>query len=196
MGFGIVSTDRSISAASGDPVRYRSGFFSPSSCDETPPPWEDADAGSLRPLAWDFRRFRFSRNARFSRSCLESLPPAGRFAAVGSCPGPLFSSSVIVDLFDAQPRMIGAWTDGRTIRIGTLPRQCLERWHRFVASGDATLRPPLLSEHIVFHSRFVQSPIPGRPALRGLGPCGKDRPALSGRFGRFHRSGHAAVAQW
>jgi hypothetical protein len=136
MGFGIVSTDRSISAASGDPVRYRSGFFSPSSCDETPPPWEDADAGSLRPLAWDFRRFRFSRNARFSRSCLESLPPAGRFAAVGSCPGPLFSSSVIVDLFDAQPRMIGAWTDGRTIRIGTLPRQCLERWHRFVASGD------------------------------------------------------------
>ncbi len=40
----------------------------------------------------------------------------------------------------------------------------LEAWHRFVASGDRDLLAPLLAEHIVFRSPFVQSPIPGRPA--------------------------------
>ena len=43
-------------------------------------------------------------------------------------------------------------------------QRTLDGWHRFVASGDRGLLASLLSEHIVFRSPFVQSPIPGRNA--------------------------------
>ena len=43
-------------------------------------------------------------------------------------------------------------------------RKTLAGWHDFVATGNADLLTPLLSEHIVFRSPFVQSPIPGRAA--------------------------------
>jgi hypothetical protein len=43
-------------------------------------------------------------------------------------------------------------------------QQTLAGWHAFVASGNQELLAPLLSEHIVFRSPFVQSPIPGRTA--------------------------------
>ena len=48
--------------------------------------------------------------------------------------------------------------------LAPLPQRTLDSWHRFVASGDHDLLASLLSEHIVFRSPFVQSPIPGRPA--------------------------------
>jgi hypothetical protein len=48
--------------------------------------------------------------------------------------------------------------------LAPLPQRTLDNWHRFVASGDQALLASLLSEHIVFRSPFVQSPIPGRPA--------------------------------
>jgi hypothetical protein len=48
--------------------------------------------------------------------------------------------------------------------LAPLPQRTLDGWHRFVASGDRALLAPLLSEHIVFRSPYVQSPIPGRPA--------------------------------
>jgi hypothetical protein len=48
--------------------------------------------------------------------------------------------------------------------LAALPQRTLDGWHRFVASGDHGLLASLLSEHIVFRSPFVQSPIPGRPA--------------------------------
>jgi hypothetical protein len=48
--------------------------------------------------------------------------------------------------------------------LARLPQQTLARWHDFVATGKHDLLPPLLSEHIVFRSPFVQSPIPGRDA--------------------------------
>jgi hypothetical protein len=48
--------------------------------------------------------------------------------------------------------------------LAPLPQRTLEGWHRFVASGDPGILPPLLSEYIVFRSPFVQSPIPGRAA--------------------------------
>jgi hypothetical protein len=48
--------------------------------------------------------------------------------------------------------------------LAPLPQRTLEGWHRFAASGDTGLLAPLLSEHIVFRSPFVQSPIPGRAA--------------------------------
>src|ERR1700722_707239 len=48
--------------------------------------------------------------------------------------------------------------------LAALPQRTLDSWHRFVASGDHDLLASLLSEHIVFRSPFVQSPIPGRPA--------------------------------
>ena len=48
--------------------------------------------------------------------------------------------------------------------LAPLPQRTLEGWHRFVASGDPEILPPLLSEHIVFRSPFVHAPIPGRPA--------------------------------
>ena len=48
--------------------------------------------------------------------------------------------------------------------LAALPRRTLDGWHRFVASGDQDLLASLFSEHIVFRSPFVQSPIPGRAA--------------------------------
>jgi hypothetical protein len=48
--------------------------------------------------------------------------------------------------------------------LAPLPQRTLDGWHRFVASGDHALLAPLLSEHIVFRSPYVQSPIPGCPA--------------------------------
>jgi hypothetical protein len=53
---------------------------------------------------------------------------------------------------------------GEIHALAVLPQQTLDRWHRFVASGDQSLLQPLLSEHIVFRSPFVQSAIPGRAA--------------------------------
>ena len=48
--------------------------------------------------------------------------------------------------------------------LAPLPQRTLDGWHRFVASGDHDLLASLLSEHIVFRSPFVQSPILGRKA--------------------------------
>jgi len=48
--------------------------------------------------------------------------------------------------------------------LAPMPQRTLEGWHRFVASGDPEILRPLLSEHIVFRSPFVHSPIPGRAA--------------------------------
>jgi hypothetical protein len=53
---------------------------------------------------------------------------------------------------------------GEISALAHLPQRTLDGWHRFVASGDHGLLASLLSEHIVFRSPFVQSPIPGRPA--------------------------------
>lgn len=51
-----------------------------------------------------------------------------------------------------------------TLALAALPQRSLDGWHTFVASGDADRLQPLLAEHIVFRSPFVQSPIPGRAA--------------------------------
>jgi hypothetical protein len=53
---------------------------------------------------------------------------------------------------------------GETHALAASAQRSLDGWHRFVTSGDRELLAPLLSEHIVFRSPFVQSPIPGRPA--------------------------------
>jgi hypothetical protein len=53
---------------------------------------------------------------------------------------------------------------GEIHALAPLPQRTLEDWHRIVASRDRDLLASLLSEHIVFRSPFVQSPIPGRPA--------------------------------
>ena len=53
---------------------------------------------------------------------------------------------------------------GENHALAALPQRTLDGWHRFVASGDHDLLASLLSEHIVFRSPFVQSPIPGRTA--------------------------------
>jgi hypothetical protein len=53
---------------------------------------------------------------------------------------------------------------GENHALTALPQRTLDGWHRFVATGDRALLAPLLSEHIVFRSPFVQSPIPGREA--------------------------------
>jgi hypothetical protein len=53
---------------------------------------------------------------------------------------------------------------GEIHALAPLSQRTLDGWHRFVASGDHDLLAPLLSEHIVFRSPFVQSPIPGRIA--------------------------------
>jgi hypothetical protein len=48
--------------------------------------------------------------------------------------------------------------------LASLPQRTMDGWHRFVGSGDRGQLATLLSEHIVFRSPFVQSPIPGRNA--------------------------------
>jgi hypothetical protein len=53
---------------------------------------------------------------------------------------------------------------GEVRSLAPLPQQTLAGWHAFVATGNRDLLAPLLSEHIVFRSPFVQSPIPGRTA--------------------------------
>ena len=53
---------------------------------------------------------------------------------------------------------------GENQALAPLPQRTLAGWHAFVASGNPDLLAPLLSEHIVFRSPFVQSPIPGRTA--------------------------------
>ena len=53
---------------------------------------------------------------------------------------------------------------GENHALAPLPQRTLDGWHRFVAAGDPGLLGSLLSEHIVFRSPFVQSPIPGLPA--------------------------------
>lgn len=53
---------------------------------------------------------------------------------------------------------------GENQSLAPLPQQTLTGWHAFVATGNQDLLRPLLAEHIVFRSPFVQSPIPGRTA--------------------------------
>ena len=53
---------------------------------------------------------------------------------------------------------------GEIQSLASLSQQTLAVWHEFVATGNQDLLAPLLSEHIVFRSPFVQSPIPGRTA--------------------------------
>ena len=53
---------------------------------------------------------------------------------------------------------------GENQSLAPLPQQTLAGWHAFVATGNLDLLAPLLAEHIVFRSPFVQSPIPGRTA--------------------------------
>jgi hypothetical protein len=53
---------------------------------------------------------------------------------------------------------------GEVQSLAPLPQLTLTGWHAFVAAGNPDLLAPLLAEHIVFRSPFVQSPIPGRTA--------------------------------
>jgi hypothetical protein len=55
---------------------------------------------------------------------------------------------------------------GKNHSLAPLAQQTLTRWHEFVATGNQDLLAPLLAEHIVFRSPFVQSPIPGRTATQ------------------------------
>ena len=55
---------------------------------------------------------------------------------------------------------------GEVQSLAPLPQQTLTGWHAFVATGNQDLLAPLLAEHMVFRSPFVQSPIPGRTAAR------------------------------
>ncbi|HEV7879680.1 nuclear transport factor 2 family protein [Bradyrhizobium sp.] len=53
---------------------------------------------------------------------------------------------------------------GENQSLAPLPQLTLAEWHAFVATGNQDLLAPLLSEHMVFRSPIVQSPIPGRAA--------------------------------
>jgi hypothetical protein len=53
---------------------------------------------------------------------------------------------------------------GENQSLAPHPQQTLTGWHAFVATGNQDLLAPLLAEHIVFRSPFVQSPISGRMA--------------------------------
>jgi hypothetical protein len=64
---------------------YSPGFLALPSCGVASSPLEDAPAASLRPRNCDFRRFRFSRNASFSRSRLGPFPGSRSRLSLSSC---------------------------------------------------------------------------------------------------------------
>jgi len=134
--------------------------FRLASCSATPSSCEASWLPSLLPLACDFRRLRFSRNASFSRSSLASFP--GLFAGVLVCAPRLSLSSFIVALFEYAVCKTAAMRryrpTGEVHALAALPQRTLDGWHRLVASGDHALPGSLLSEHIVFRSAFVQPP--------------------------------------
>jgi hypothetical protein len=76
---------------------YSPGLF-PSSYGKTSSALEGLEAESPRPLAWIFRRLRFSRSACFNRCCRESC--FGFPAAPPVWPSPRSLSSVIANLFE------------------------------------------------------------------------------------------------
>jgi hypothetical protein len=51
-----------------------------------------------------------------------------------------------------------------TYALAPGPQQALVHWRAFVSSHSVDVLRPLLAEHVVFHSPFVRSPIPGRTA--------------------------------
>ena len=63
---------------------------------------------------------------------------------------------------------------GEIPALAPLAQRTLDGWHRFVASPDRDLLASLMSEHIVFRSPFVQSPIPGRRDRAGADDGGAD----------------------
>jgi hypothetical protein len=68
-------------------------------------------------------------------------------------------SSIIVEISNLEKKPMS-----ENHALAPLPQRTLDGWHRFVASGDRDPLASLLSEHIVFRSPLVQSPIPGRSA--------------------------------
>jgi hypothetical protein len=80
---------------------YSPGLF-PSSYGATSSALEGLKAGSPRPLAWVFRRLRFSRSACFNRCCRESC--FGFPAELAVWPSPRSLSSVIANLFEFIPQ--------------------------------------------------------------------------------------------
>ena len=53
---------------------------------------------------------------------------------------------------------------GEVQSLAPLPQKTLAGWHAFATTGNGDLLATLLSEHIVFRSPFLRSPIPGRTA--------------------------------
>jgi hypothetical protein len=74
----------------------------PSSYGETSSALEGPEDGSPRPLAWVFRRLRFSRSACFNRCCRVSC--FGFLADPPVWPSPRSLSSIIANLFEFVPQ--------------------------------------------------------------------------------------------
>jgi hypothetical protein len=157
---------------------------------------EDAVVKSPRPLACDFRRLRFSRNARFSRSWRRSL------AGLPGGPSRLSLPSFIVDPFECVRGRVSYQSETRPMdenlmdenpTLAFLPPKWSNsrswsgrsrRWpHRgkcgtgSARNGASRSRPQALQADC---SAF--DGIPAGSRLRRWGPCGKDRRALSGPF--------------
>ena len=168
---------------------YSPGFSAPSSYGEAYRYRKVADARSPRPLACDFRRLRFSRNASFNRSCRGSLP--GRPCSYCLATDRIFFGSVLILLVSRRfalrivsPGTHRCRTPDRKGSRGLDQRQIGNRRpHR------ARLKRP--------RSRLGHFGV-SLPAsrLRKRGPCGKDRRRLVEAFRPIPVSGHAAVAQW
>src|SRR3954453_12302551 len=130
---------------------------------------EDALAGSLRPLACDFRRLRFSRSASFNRSCRESF-------AAAPCRSALSRSSVI-----ARPvgNVVACSQNSRWLKPAH--GHCNGEVEPELARVDAAQarrgrRNPILAVLVAF------------PSARVLAPAGalwQEPAACRGLFGRF-----------
>ena len=169
---------------------YSPGLF-PSSYGKTSSALEGLEAGSPRPLAWVFRRLRFSRSACFNRCCREScfgFPPAPPV-----WPSARSLSSVIANLFEFVPQPM-AEMHAAINRLAPLLQRAVP------ISPPSDIYRPLPRCYAEFSQQYRQmaakaggsAPIwrflasqSGVPRLRSRSPCGKDRPALRGPLGRF-----------
>jgi hypothetical protein len=167
---------------------YSPGLF-PSSYGATLSALEGPEAGSPRPLAWVFRRLRFSRSACFKRCWRDSC--FGFPAELAVWPSPRSLSSVIANLFEFVPQPMVEMHAAINILAPLLQRAGLI----FAAIGHLSSAPTMLrgifaaisanrGESGRFRADLAVFSVPKqRPALAKPRPLWQGSARLEGPFG-------------
>ena len=206
------------------PRRLRSSFSSgcmtasrpvslpSSSCREAPASSRGAAATSLRPLACDLRRLRFSRSASFSRSCREFFAGWLSRLFLSSVIGGLLELGACLDERPADDRGDGNCGSplrastapnfrgfGENIEFEHIPRSIKAICRRWRGIGNRIGPQPANwgcnGTRSLISAVFEDLPAPSRACACG-GLVARIGPLCRGPLGRFSCPEHAAVAQW